>query len=276
MSLVGLEKLPEWTVVAAEVSENARYLAVGEAGFRLALLELPGMNVLNETIIGGAPLDIEVDASGRLIYVITNNATFWVYSSASGTSDILELPLQPRRLALRPPEKSEAWVVCGERNSILVIDLPQLARVDTIELPQPPTDIQFSPDGSRYYVTMLGDTGTLAAFYTASRQLIQAQPIGRGAFELAVSDDGRYVAASDSATGKVHVWDTVGGPVWSVQIGGYPLRIRFGKRSHTFFVLSVGYRRIQRMSIADNGPVLDDALIMPENALEFVLWENPQ
>jgi DNA-binding beta-propeller fold protein YncE len=277
LTSVALGKLPGWAITIASVSENGQYLAVANDAIyhHVALLGLPEMNVLNETMIGGTPVDIEVNASGMQVYIATNNASFWAYSPSSGTFDTLELMLHPRRFALRPPEKNEAWVVCGAGNSIQVISLTQFTQIDTITLPKVPTDIQFSPNGQVYYVAMRGDTGELAMFSSASQQLIQSQPIGRGAFELAISDDGRYAAMTDSAEGKIHVWDTAVGSVWSLSVGGYPYRLHFARNSHWLYVLLRNQSRIIRISITENGLIEDDAITAPQTALEFILWETP-
>jgi DNA-binding beta-propeller fold protein YncE len=274
MELVHSGRLTGWSVVAAEVSVNGQWLAVADgAADRVALLKLPELYELSGAVIGGAPLDVDVDVSGHLLYAITNNGYFWCYHTSSGQFDMLEVELAPRRLALRPPDGGEAWIVCGGNNTIHVVDLRQFIAIDTFFMPLPPTDIQFSGDGGRFYVAMEGDTGSVAVFDALSRALIREQRFGRGAFELAVSDDERFVAASDSATGRLYVWDTGSGATWDVPVGRHPLRTRFARGSHVCYAMSVEDTRLLRINIGDAGPEPADTFYVTPTLRDFVLWE---
>ena len=276
MELVHAGRLTGWAVVSAEVSLNAQWLAVADgAANRVALLKLPELFELSGAVIGGAPLDVDVDVTGQLIYAVTNNGSFWCYHVGSGTFDTLEVQLWPRRFAIRP-DGSEAWVVCGGNNTIHVVDLRQFVRTDTLILPLPPTDIQFSRDGTRAYVAMEGDTGCVAVFDASSREVIQQHACGRGAFELALSDDARFVAASDSATGRLYIWDTVSGSAWDVPVGRHAFRTRFARHSHVCYVMSIEDTRLLRLEIGEGGPGPADTLHIMPTMKDFVLWEESQ
>jgi len=276
MELVHAGRLTGWAVVVAEVSVNGRWLAVADgASNRVALLELPDLHELSGAVMGGAPLDVDLDVTGQLLYAVTNNGSLWRYRVASGLFDTLEVQLAPRRLALRPPDGGEAWVVCGGNNTIHVVDLRQFIRTDTLIMPLPPTDIQFSRDGARFYVAMQGDTGRVAVFDASSRQMIQQHACGRGAFELAVSDDERFVAASDSATGRLYLWDTVSGLGWDVAVGRHPFRTRFARQSHVCYAMSIEDTRLLRWNIGDAGPEPADTFYVLPTLRDFVLWEAP-
>jgi WD40 repeat protein len=274
MELVHSGQLTGWSVVAAEVSVNGQWLAVADgASHRVALLKLPELYELSGAVIGGAPLDVEVDATGHLLYAVTNNGSFWCYHVGSGLFDTLEVQLAPRRLALRPPDAGEAWVVCGGNNTIHVVDLRQFIHTDTLIMPLTPTDIQFSRNGERFYVAMQGDTGRVAIFDAASRGLIQQHACGRGALELAVSDDERFVAASDSATGRLYIWDTVSGLGWDVAVGRHAFRTRFARQSHVCYAMSIEDTRLLRINIGEAGPEPADTFYVAPTLRDFVLWE---
>lgn len=267
-------RLTGWAVVAAAVSVNGQWMAVADgASNRVALLKLPELYELSGAVIGGAPLDVDVDATGLLIYAITNNGCFWRYRVGSGLFDTLEVELAPRRFALRPPDDREAWVVCGGNNTIHVVDLQTFVRTDTLIVPLPPTDVQCSRDGARYYVAMAGDTGYVAVFDAVSREVIRQHPCGRGAFELALSDDERFVAASDSATNRLYLWDTVSGLEWDVPVGRQAFRVKFARQSHVCYVMSIADTRLLRMEITEAGPGPADTLFVAPLLRDFALWE---
>jgi hypothetical protein len=277
MEVVRTAQLSGWAVVASEVSTNAQWLAVADgAADRVALLKLPELRELSGAVVGGAPLDVDVDVTGELIYALTSNGAFWRYSVGSGTFDTLEVRLQPRRFALRPTDDREAWVVCGGNNTVHVVDLGQFSQSDTLTLQWPPTDIEFSRDGLRAYIALRGDSGYVAVFDASSRRMIGQHACGLGTLELAVSDDERLVAASDSATGLLNIWETASGRQWQVPVGRCALRTRFAHGSHACYVMSLDQTRLLRVEIGENGPGPSDTLSVLPMLRDFVLWEAPR
>jgi len=266
-----------WMVMAAEVSINQDRVAVADGGNnRIAVMRLPDFLEITSSGIGGEPMDIDMDVSNQHVYVITRNGSLWRYNVATGVYDTLELALFPRRFAMRPPDRLEAWIVSEGEFELQIVSLQQFRKTDSLVFPSSPTDVQFSPDGARAYIGFKGDTGSVIVYQTSNREQIAQHQTGIGPFELAVSPDGRFLAASDSVRGSVHFWDTITDECWNVPVGGSAGRVRFARWQPRCFVLSQMQNAILGISMSPDGPVTTDTIYVAPYAREIALWENVQ
>jgi DNA-binding beta-propeller fold protein YncE len=262
------------SVKAVTVNANGDRLVLADGlTMQLSMLRLPGLSEVQVLPLGGNTEDLETDAGGWHIYAVTHNGSFWTDTVATGNLDTMEVALHPRRLTLRPPYRNEAWVVSSDQKKIQMINLVHREMFDSLEFSDTPTDVQFSPDGTKAYVALQGEQAGVAAYAPVSHNVLASYPGGEGPFELAVSDDGRYLAASDSTAGTVLLWDVASGGAWSVDVGAGAGPLSFEYRTHMLYVLATGEGRLTRMLVTENGPQTVDSLRLPYPSRCFTMWE---
>jgi len=269
------EVVGNFLVMACVTNQHGNKLAVADGQEdRVAILQLPGMLETFDAYFSGRLVDLAVDTDIGHIYAITHNGDFWIDSVAIERFDTLEVALFPRRLTLRPPGRTEAWVVCVGNNTLHVIDLRRGQMLTTETFNDAPTDVGFSPDGSKAYVAFVGGGSSVTCYNADSLLPITTYGTGGGPFELAVSDDGELLAASDSLRGTVQVWDLDNTSTWIVPIGARASSLYFAKQSHSLYVLAQGVNRVKRVQIGDHGPTSVDSLQFNHDVENMILWEN--
>lgn len=263
-----------WAVVAAATSANGELMAIADAATdRMVMLRLPGLGSIVTRSLGGTPTDIEMDRLGVLLYATTINGNFWRYNIASGSIDTLEIELRPRRFALRPPERQQAWILCSGNATLHVMDLRNFTPLDTVVLEQAATDVVFSPSGEQAYLAVGGSPGRLAVMDADTRAEVDFLEISGGPFDLAISSDGRFVAASDSSGGRLAIWEVAAGNFWILPLAGSPGRVCFRYNTNCCFVLVYGVNRVYEVTIGSGHPAVTDSVAITANVRDLVLWE---
>lgn len=267
--------LPNYAVTATATNLHGDRLALADGrSDRIVLMQMPHLQETHNVLLGGEPVDIDVDVDAGHVYAITHNGNFWIDSVALDLFDTLEVRLFPRRLTLKPPARLEAWVVCVGNEALHIIDLPRRVIVRTDSFDSPPTDVAFSPDGSKAYIAFAGASGRVTSYNSATLEPLSNYPAGSGPFSLAVSSDGQLLAASDSLTGMVQIWDLASNQSWSVRAGNWAGSLYFMHETHTLYVLAEGLNQVKRVRIGANGPEAVDSLRFDGETRNMILWEN--
>lgn len=275
--LKGTYDLGSWAVLGAAINvQGDRLLVVDDNSPRIGVFSLPGLHELSATTLGGVPADMCINSSGSLVYVITQNSNFWVYSISAQRFDTVETGQLPRRMAMRPPSATQAWVACAGSQEVIIYDLNILQPVDTLSFTSAPTAVVFSPDGNVGYVAVRSSPGRIESFDAATLAPIHSFDAGTGPFELAISSDGEHLAATDSSGAKVRIWDLPQSQQWDITVGYAPGRIRYSQQERAFYVCSRGTSRVYRISVAGDDPLLTDTLITAQGPRELILWETQQ
>ena len=277
LEALGSFDLSDWAVTCAVVNQQGdRLLVIDDDSPRIGVFQLPGLTLLAATPIGGFPVDLQVAPSGMHAYVLTRNSNFWIYSINGQQLDTLETGVEPRRFALRPPHTTEGWVACAGSMAIFVYDLATFQPSDTIPVDAQPTAVTFSPNGDFAYVALRGTTGVIQIFDATNRTSIGFMDAGDGPFDLAMSNSGRYLAASDSVRANVRIWDIEQAQHWDVAVGGAPARLRYSEQQRSFYVCSRAVNRVYRIDVAGDVPFVAETIDAIPNAREIALWELPQ
>jgi hypothetical protein len=269
-----------WTL-AAEVNRTGDRLFVAEnANNQIHTYSLPAFALQSYETFGATPLDIYPNHSSTLAYLISQNGNFWSYSLHSHVYDTLGVGMSPRRMALLPPSDAQAWVVCSGDSSVHIVDLISFHKLDTIRFQRRPTDICFASDGSKAYVALM-NPGSVVVLNVQTRTAMDSLETSQGhletsqgPFELGVSDDGLFLAVSDSALGTVRIWNLTDHLSYDLAVGKGAGRIRFSRHANDFYVLSSGTNRVLRVAINNGIPMLTDSIYVPSILREITLWED--
>ncbi|MBU0508552.1 hypothetical protein KKH27_06945, partial [bacterium] len=173
----------------------------------------------------------------------------------------------------RPPGRTEAWVVCPGDCTLHVIDTQQRIKLDTLQFDAPPSDITFTPDGSKVFVGFNGTPGRIAEFDVALQESLSCWEMGRGPWDLSVSLDGCYLAAADSLGGTLYVYDLTAGRWYSTPVDSAAIRVRYSAYNATWFVLSQAGQRLQRVVLEGDSAVVEGSVWMEPTISDFVIWE---
>ena len=273
---VGAIDLGSWSVISGSINvQGSRLVVADDNSARIGVFSLPYFTEIASASIGGVPMDAQLNHSGSLVFIITNNSNFWIYSVGGNQFDTLETGVWPRRLTLRPPDDVQAWVACPGDLAVYVYDLGVFQPLDTMYFDLMPTAIAFRSDGAFAYVALAGDPGTIVIFDATTRGPIGYMEAGSGPFELAMSFDGTKLAASDSTLGQVRIWDLARTEQWDLNVGGSPGRIRYSVNQNAFYVTSRQQSRVHRIDVTGGVPTISHSLTVPPTVRELVLWEAP-
>ncbi|HEY3294166.1 MAG TPA: WD40 repeat domain-containing protein [bacterium] len=264
------------TVMASVMTPNGDKLAIADGRTdELVILQMPRLQQGPSVYLGGEPTDIDMDINASHLFAITHNGNFWIDSVGIERLDTLEVRLYPRRMAVRPPGRSEAWVVCPGNEALHVISLlhHEITYTETFE-DMTPVDVQFSPCGAVAYVAFAGMPGSIVCYDADSLRPLSSYEAGPGPFDLAVSDDSTLLAASDSLSGTVTIWNLADNRSWTVRVGAWAGGLQFEQHSHTLYVMAVGINQIMKLEIGPAGPQVIDSLRLPQNMHNMILWER--
>jgi DNA-binding beta-propeller fold protein YncE len=271
---IGTRTLGAWSVAHAAFNLQGDLLVVTDgAHSRVVGIRMSDLNEVVSRTIAGIPTDLQVSSSGAQAYVTTQNSILWVCSMSSGHVDTMEVGPEPRRARLRPPSDVELWVACKGDNTLRIVELQSLHTIDTLHFAQPATAIAFSPDGVRGYIAVQGSPGLVWVVDGQTREAYDFLDAGLGPFELAISGDGRYLAAADSATQRTRIWDLHTSQVWNVSTGGPAERIRYSQSTGAFFVCMNAQNSVVKIDISGETPMVTDTIAIAPELRELVVWE---
>jgi hypothetical protein len=278
MKLIQRQRIENWSILATKVNPGSNRLVLANGWQnqnRIMVVQLPELETIASESVNGMQTDVDTDEFSSLIYLITRNGYFWRYDISEQDFDTLDIPYGPRRMSLRPPRRNEVWIACPADQSIQRVDLIRFEKLTPIPCTQAPTDIQFSGDGQLAYVGFSGVPGKLAVYDATSLEETHSVMIGRGPFDISISDNLRYLAASDSTLGTVHFWDLEADTSWTIPVGGRAGYVQFAHRTTDCYVYSITANHIIRIPIRDELPAIPETLAVPDEISNMTLWENP-
>ncbi len=273
--VTGTQVLSSWAVSCAQINfQGDRMVVIDDNHARIGVFSLPDLSEATSVALGGVPMDLQLTTSGSLAYVVTQNSVLWQYAISAHNLDTLDTGVAPRRLALRPPNGLQLWVACQGSYAVFVYDLSVFQPLDTLEFVTEPTAVAFRPDGLFAYVARRGSPGEVEIVDAASRTVVGFMDAGSGPFDLAMSDNGQILAASDSARGRVRIWNLTNSQQWDINVGSSPGRIRYAANEQAFYVCGRQQGHVYRISATGEAPVLTDTVRTAPIVREVLLWES--
>jgi DNA-binding beta-propeller fold protein YncE len=273
---ISTQPMGPWAISASVVTRTGNRLAIADAqSYRISVLDLPGLETVTMMLAAGAPRDLAVDNVGTQLYYVTNDGTFWRYSTDTGDLSNVGVGLYPRRLALRPTGETEAWVVTPGESTLRVIDIVHFQVQDSIVFTRPPDAVKFSSDGHLGYVAFEGTRGMVAVYDASTLVQMDSIELGEGPFDICLSHDDGYLAIADSGSGSAYIWNLTTRELREISLGGHPLRITFSRHSNTCYVAEPVSSRVYSIAAEDSGSSPTAYGIMTQRINNLVLWERP-
>ncbi len=253
-------------------SGDKLFLAI-QSEYGIKILRLSDFSELDWVILPALPLKIELDLSGSKVYILTRNGGFWVYRTAPQVFDTLDVPIESRDFALRPPNQHEAWIVSPQDHSVNIIDLQSSTIVHTIFLNQRPASIAFSGDGDQVYIAAYGTGSAVYVIQSSSRTITDTLDAPNRIRDIAISDDGRYLTGADSSTGTIRIWDLHADTFRDVSGPRFAAHLQFLRNAHDFYALDPETGSMVRVSVTDTTAAIEDTVVLPSTTSAFALWE---
>ncbi|MBE7163549.1 MAG: YncE family protein [Williamsia herbipolensis] len=172
---------------------------------------------------------------------------------------------------------TRVYVASGDVISIIDTSTNSVVRTLPADFP---VDVRFGPDGSRAYVTNIGD-GTLRVVDTTNNTLAAIVPIGSDAARLAVSPDGSRVYVTDRDAGRLVVVDAATNTVSAViPIGSSATDVVLSPDGARAFVTNFADGTLTVVDTSDNTVVttipvaparsVDQVLLSPDGSRAYV------
>jgi YVTN family beta-propeller protein len=208
----------------------------------------------NSLPVPGDPFPLLVAASGRTLFVATNEDRLFGLSPQNGrVIGSLPLPATSHHLALHPAG-TRLYVATRAGGSVLEVDTTRYEIRRTFSLGGWPQGLAVSPDGTTLYVA--NEERGLDVIRLANGTRIATLAFESGPVSLALSPDRRFLYAGLLHSGKVAAIDTHSLSVIDVvHTGGRPRQIAFDNAGGVIVaneagwldVLPCGGRRLPRL-----------------------------
>ncbi|HYP08304.1 MAG TPA: cytochrome D1 domain-containing protein [Bryobacteraceae bacterium] len=165
----------------------------GRGNNTVAVVDVPAMKKTADIDLGKfhRPHGITFDPKSRTVLATTERPFGLVAIDPAARKVTREYDVQgksPHMVAVTA-DGTHAWVSNTDSNSIAVISIKQ-GTATIIPTGEKPQGGVFSPDGSRFYVT-LGDTGALAVIDTKTMKEVTRIESGKNTGRVALTPDGR-------------------------------------------------------------------------------------
>ena len=112
----------------------------------------------------------------------------------------------PLNLTIRPGTR-ELWVACEASGTVVVVDTVTRKVIAEVASGGQPTDVAFSPDGVRAYVSNRLDD-SVAVFDAAARRLVKTIPVGDEPHGLLTDRTGKTLFVANALTEDISIVDT--------------------------------------------------------------------
>ncbi len=239
-----------WYGLAFSPDEKFLYASGGNDNrilkYRIAKKKL----VLTDSIILGkkwpekiSPAGIELDASGRILYVVTkeDNALYVVDLATKKTSFKLTLG-EPAYSCLLSADKKDLYISLWGGKKVLFYNLMSRTIRDSIEVGENPNELLLSKNGKILFVANAGDN-SVSVIDIAKRKVIEVlnaalypdAPTGSASNGLALSEDQQTLFVANADNNSLAVFD-VSKPGFSqsqgfIPTGWYPTNVKvIGKK----------------------------------------------
>jgi DNA-binding beta-propeller fold protein YncE len=220
---------------------------------------------------GANPIELEANVTGNIVYVLSANASLRRIVVSGGVVDTAWVGLSPRRMRMLPTEL-QLWVACREDNSVWVVDLAGFEPDTALQFAEAPSDIAFTSNSEHAFVG-LANGGGIYKLNAVSYELEGGLAYSAGPLELDISADDRWLAAADSASGSVRIWNLEQEQFWDVPVGRSARRVRFTQDGKQCYVLSAARGHAFCINLEGAEPLVTDSIFAPATARELALWE---
>lgn len=255
LSLIAEGHQEGWATACELQSIASRLITIDSEAGGLAVYELPEIEQVDNTIIAGTPVDLKLDFAQLSAHVITRAGVYYRIPFSTMIGDTTDTGSLPRRITFRPPNDYEAWIPCVGDNSIRVIRMQGLHETRRIQFNGAPTDVCFSPGGGSAFCAV-PEEGRVYMLNAESGEISDTLQFASTIVDLAISNDGRYLAAADSVSGNVRIWDLPDSRYGSLRCGSGAMRLRYSAVRHAFFAVCTAEDWILAIN-----PVLDSLAV---------------
>ncbi|MCB9366616.1 MAG: hypothetical protein H6506_00550 [Calditrichaeota bacterium] len=230
------ERQQGWATACELLSTESRLVTTDNESGGMAVYQIPSLERVESMSLSGTPVDLRLDRYSLSAHVITRNGLYFRIPFSSLLPDTLDTGPSPRRIRFRPPSDLEAWITCPGDMTVRVIDMQGPHESGSISFAAACTDVCFTPDGGWAYCAVPG-TQRLYKVAAGSHTITDSLLLQDGSVDLAICDAGRYVAAADSVTGRLRVFDLQHGASSEIFCGTEARRVRYSVSRSSFFVL---------------------------------------
>jgi DNA-binding beta-propeller fold protein YncE len=164
-----------------------------------------------------SPIDLAIVPGGRLALTANHTADSVSLVDLDAARVLAELPCgrKPAGVACSPDGRraavSNLW---SGTLTLLEMRGPTLHAAGTVAVGAAPRGLVFAPDGDSIYVALAG-AGEVVQVGWQGRQIVRRWPAAGEPRRLALTTDGRYLAAASARSAQVRCWDTqTGKPLW--------------------------------------------------------------
>lgn len=261
LEFITLEGQEGWATACELQSINGRLVTIDSEAGGFAVYELPEVAQVQHLGISGTPIDLKLDRSQLSAHVITRNGLYFRIAFSNLQADTIDTGPQPRRIALQPPNDFVAWIPSLGDSSIHVYQMQGFFEHFRIDLPAPCTDVCFKSDGSAAFCALPG-LDNIYLLDAGDGRFIDSLSFNSTTVDLAMSHDGRYLAAADSNSGDVKIWDLTANTSGLIRCGSGAMRVRYSSTQYSFFVICTEESWVLNIDPTTNPPTVSDTLIV--------------
>lgn len=230
------ERQQGWSTACELLPIGNRFFSADNESGVLSIYQLPDFEQVESLPIGGTPIDLSLDRTLLSVHLITRNGQYYRIPFSSMEADTTETGQFPRRIRFRPPSDHHAWIPCSGDSAVHIIEMQGFYESASIKFPAVCTDVCFSSNGEFAFCAVPG-ASRLFKLNAATHEFVDTLSLFTGTTDLAISDDGRYMAAVDSAFGNVRIWDHLSGGSATLRCGTQAIRVRYSATRGRFFVI---------------------------------------
>lgn len=236
LEFVLVDKQQGWATACELLPVGSRLVTTDNEAGGIAVYQVPTLEKLQSIALSGTPIDVKLDHAYLSAHVITNNGLYFRVPFSTLIADTADTGPSPRTLRFRPPSDQEAWIPCTGDRTVRVINMLGLQETARLSFAEACTDVCFSTDGSVAYCAVPG-SGKLYKFSSHDYEILDSLSLVSGVVDLAISADGRYIAAADSINGIVRVYDLSNNEHSTIRCGTEARRVRYSSSRSSFFVI---------------------------------------
>lgn len=188
----------------ALTSDNKRlYLSLPQSN-QVAVVDVRAWKVIANIDAGVKPMRVALQHDERYLWVGTNDGVTVIDTVTSKPAAQIKTGAGAHEIVFNDDD-SVAFVTNKAANTVSVIDVRKLSRIDDLEVGARPTAIAFSSLSKTAYVAT--EDGSIVAISAATRKLAAHVRTEPGIRAISISPDGRYGFTINSVKNVVHIFD---------------------------------------------------------------------
>ena len=175
---------------------------------------------------------------------------------------------------MRPLNDFQAWIASTGDAAIRIVQELGFQELEPIYAPAAATDLCFSPDGQIGYAALPG-AGMVWKFDADTRNAIDTYPLSGGPVDVDISSNGHYLAAADSSSGLLRIWDLGDELSYDLQCGTRAIKPVFAETFASLYVLCPDEGFVLRIDVGGEEPAITDTISCEPSPYAIGLWEQP-